>query len=104
MTTHVDTTNSLIIAILVLAFGTKGNGRIAFLTKYNIPAAVRGGLVCRLIVAVIDPAFGQKIVFDMRQRDMPLLAFFSTIGLSARFSKLAEGGVQGFLSTSSFGQ
>ncbi len=92
MAYEVDVTNSLIIAIFVLAFGTKINGRVEFLRQYNIPAAVTGGLACSLIVAVLYWVWDSKITFDMTMRDNLLLAFFSTIGLSAKFRMMKEGG------------
>ena len=92
MAYEVDVINSLIIAIFVLAFGTNVNSRVKFLKQYNIPAAITGGLACSLIVAVIYWVWDSKITFDMTMRDNLLLAFFSTIGLSAKFSMMKEGG------------
>jgi glutamate:Na+ symporter, ESS family len=89
---EVDVTNSLIVAIFVLAFGTNVNDRVRFLKQYNIPAAVTGGLACSLAVAMIYWVWGSKIIFDMTMRDTLLLAFFSTIGLSAKLRMMKEGG------------
>ena len=92
MSVEVSTANSIVIAILVLAFGTKVNARIALLNRFNIPAAVTGGVVCSVVVAMIGLLADRQIVFDMSIRDSLLLVFFSTIGLSAKFSRLKEGG------------
>jgi ESS family glutamate:Na+ symporter len=82
----------LVLSIVVWFLGTWLTGRIGFLKKYSIPAAVTGGLICSIIVAIIYAAGGPEISFDMRIRDLCLLVFFSTIGLSAKFSLLKEGG------------
>ena len=82
----------LIVAIVVWFLGTYLTNRIHFLKKYNIPAAVTGGLICSLPVALVYVLFDRQISFDMRLRDVLLLVFFSTIGLSAKLRLLAEGG------------
>jgi ESS family glutamate:Na+ symporter len=82
----------LIIAIVVWFMGTFLTKRISFLEHYNIPAAVTGGLLCSLVVTVIYVAFDRQISFDMHLRDMLLLVFFSTIGLTAKLRLLADGG------------
>ncbi len=82
----------LIISILVLFLGAWLTSQIAFLRRYSIPEAVTGGLICSSIVALLFVAFEREIRFDMRMRDLLLLVFFSTIGLSAKLRLLAEGG------------
>jgi ESS family glutamate:Na+ symporter len=87
--TLVDT---LLISIVVLFIGNVLTRRISFLAKYSIPQAVSGGILCSLIVLTIIKFGGPKVVFDLSLRDVLLLAFFSTVGLSAKFSRLAAGG------------
>jgi ESS family glutamate:Na+ symporter len=82
----------LMVAILVLWLGSFLTSRIPFLDNYSIPIAVTGGLLCSLVVLLIAETGGPAITFDMRLRDVLLLVFFSTIGLSAKFSRLAAGG------------
>ncbi|MGI9471415.1 MAG: sodium/glutamate symporter [Rubripirellula sp.] len=89
---EINVEHSLIVAILVLGVGAKLNKRLTFLSNYNIPAAVTGGLICSSLVAICEIFFDLKIRFDMAQRDTLLLVFFSTIGLSAKLSRLREGG------------
>ena len=84
--------NIVVLAVVVWFAGTAINRRIGFLQRYSIPVAVTGGLLCSLIVTAIHYAFDLTITFDTRLRDLLLLAFFSTIGLSARMSLLKEGG------------
>lgn len=85
-------TDIIVLAILVLWVGNMITLRVGFLRKYSIPVAVTGGLLCSIIVAVINSTTDTTIIFDMQLRDTLLLVFFSTIGISAKFSRLKAGG------------
>lgn len=82
----------VIIAIAVLWVGNLITRAVPFLSKYSIPIAVTGGLLCSMIVLLVSALGGPKIVFDMTIRDTLLMVFFTTIGVSAKFSRLAAGG------------
>jgi ESS family glutamate:Na+ symporter len=82
----------LVLSIVVWFLGTWLTGKIHFLKKYSIPPAVTGGIICSLTVGLIYFLGGVEISFDMRLRDLCLLIFFSTIGLSAKLSLLKAGG------------
>jgi glutamate:Na+ symporter, ESS family len=82
----------LIIAIIVWFLGEFLTKKYSFLSHYNIPSAVTGGLICSLIITFIYAVFDIQINFDMRIRDLMLLIFFTTIGLSAKFTLLKAGG------------
>ena len=82
----------LIVSIIVLFLGTFLATKVPFLKKYSIPDAVTGGLICSIIVASIFALTDVKITFDTRLRDVLLLIFFSTIGLSAKLRMLVAGG------------
>ena len=88
----IDGADVIIVAIFVLWLGTVITNKVALLKKYSIPVAVTGGLICSVLVLVIDSVGGPKITFDMRLRDLLLLVFFSTIGISSKLSRLAAGG------------
>lgn len=88
----IEGSDVLLIAILVLWIGTLITKRIPFLMKYSIPVAVTGGLLCSVLVLIVSQAGGPRIEFELRMRDLFLLVFFSTIGLSAKFSRLKAGG------------
>ena len=88
----VEGTNIVIASVLVLALGKLINDKLSFLTRYNIPVAVTGGLLCSVLVTILFVGFNITINFDMELRNLLLLTFFSTIGLSAKFSALASGG------------
>ena len=84
--------DTLIIAIGVLALGGFITRRVSFLERYAIPTAVTGGLIVSLAVLIIVRFGGPAIEFDLLLRDIFLLAFFSTIGLNAKISRLKAGG------------
>lgn len=88
----VEPVDALVLSILVLYLGMYLNKKIRFLGDNYIPPAVTGGLICSAIVAVIYFVADRQINFDMQIRDVLLLVFFSTIGLSAKLRTLAAGG------------
>jgi ESS family glutamate:Na+ symporter len=82
----------LMLSILVLYLGMYLNRKIRFLRENFIPPAVTGGLICSAVVAVIYATANLQINFDLQIRNVLLLVFFSTIGLSAKLRTLAAGG------------
>lgn len=88
----VGTVDILGVAIVVLFVGVALTQRIAFLKNNYIPPAVTGGLLTALVTWLLHDAFGIEFEFDMNLRDLLLLVFFSTVGLSVRFSTLKSGG------------
>ena len=89
---NVDAGSVLALSIVVLYLGLYLNKKIKFLERNYIPPSVTGGIICSIIVAIIYKASGLEINFDLQIRDLLLLVFFSTIGLSANFKTLASGG------------
>ena len=88
---------TLIVAILVLYLGRYINGRVALLRDYNIPEPVTGGLLASLLFGMIYWFADVEVSFDMVNRDMLLIVFFTTIGLSSRIDVLREGGKSLFI-------
>lgn len=80
------------IAIIALWIGFHINRRVPFLHTYNIPPAVTGGLLISALVAVIEATTSRDIRFDLQLRDLLLITFFATIGLSAHLRQMLEGG------------
>src|SRR5690606_25698718 len=68
------------------------NRRIRFLHEYNVPPAVSGGLLISTMVAATELVTRWEIRFNLQLRDLLLIAFFSTIGLSAKLRQMLEGG------------
>lgn len=83
---------TLIIAILVLFLGRLLNDRVRFFRDYNIPEPVTGGLLASLLVGLLYWVTEIEINFDMGNRDMLLVVFFTAIGLSSRLDVLRKGG------------
>jgi len=82
----------LSMSIVVLLVGMYLNGRFGILKRNYIPPAVTGGIIFSVLTTLLYLAANIEFDFDMRFRDLLLLVFFSTVGLSARFSQLASGG------------
>lgn len=88
---------TLIIAILALFLGRFLNDKIRFFRDYNIPEPVTGGLLASLFASLLYWLADVEINFDMGNRDMLLVVFFTTIGLSSRLDVLKKGGRSLFL-------
>lgn len=84
--------DALMISIIVLFIGFFITKNIKILRENYIPPSVTGGILCSIIVALIYKFANVEISFDMQIRDILLLVFFSTIGLSAKFKTLVSGG------------
>ncbi len=83
---------SITLAIIVLFIGKALNLRFAVLRDLNIPEPVVGGLLFSIIFAIIHFSFGISTEFDLTSRDIMLVYFFTTIGLSSSLKDLVKGG------------
>ena len=84
---------TLIAATIVLLFGKILVDKIKFLRDFNIPEPVAGGLIAATIITVLYYTTGHSFTFEKSLQDSFMLIFFSSIGLSADFSRLKEGGL-----------
>ncbi len=89
---ELDGRQTLIIAILVLFLGKFLNKRVEYLREYNISEPVTGGVVASIVFGALYLFADTEFVFSLNQRDQLLIIFFTTIGLSSRFTTLIEGG------------
>jgi ESS family glutamate:Na+ symporter len=87
-----DARQTVILAIFVLFLGKYLNRKIAFFREYNIPEPVTGGVLVSLLLGLVYFLFNFNFEFQLRSRDTLLIVFFTTIGLSSKFSTLLEGG------------
>jgi ESS family glutamate:Na+ symporter len=92
MTIEIDVLQTLILAIFVLFIGSFLNSKIAFLRNYNIPEPVVGGIVFAILTSVLHAFFAIDFSFDMALKGPLMLAFFTTVGLTASFKLLIKGG------------
>ena len=84
---------TLIAAVIVLLLGRFLVNKIDFLKRYNIPEPVAGGLVAAILSLIIYSIWGYSITTSGTLQSSFMLIFFASIGLSANFSKLKEGGI-----------
>ena len=89
-----DGRQTIVLAIFVLFFGKFLTSKVPFLRNYNIPEPVSGGLIASIVFGLIYAIFDLQFEFALDVRDELLIAFFTTIGLSSRFSTLLKGGSQ----------
>lgn len=82
----------LILSIIAVFAGAFINSVVPVLKRNNIPEAVTGGLLFSLAISVLSNQWDLSIEFDMRLRDILLLVFFTTVGLTAKFRLLLAGG------------
>ena len=61
----VNGSDLIIVAILVLWAGNQITRSVPLLTKFSIPIAVAGGLLCSILIAAIKMSGGPMITFDM---------------------------------------
>ena len=84
--------HTLILAALVMLVGHWLVFRIRLLSAFNIPEPVAGGLLAAAIVYALNVALGVRFKFSTELQTSFMLMFFSSIGLSADFTRLKEGG------------
>ena len=89
-----DGRQTIVLAIFVLFFGKFLTSKVPFLRNYNIPEPVSGGLIASIVFGFLYGIFDLQFEFALDVRDELLIAFFTTIGLSSRFSTLLKGGAQ----------
>lgn len=88
---HIDNFGGYTIAIIVFFIGKHLNSRYKFLRFYNIPEPVTGGLLAATFTWLLY-LLGVEISFDLANRDLLLVYFFTAIGLNAKVSDLFNGG------------
>jgi ESS family glutamate:Na+ symporter len=103
-TLKISAVQMLGLAALGVAAGTWVKRRVPLLERLNIPTPIVGGM----LFAIAALALRDRVVnldTDVVLRDLLMVAFMTTIGLSARLQLLREGGARviWFLAIASFG-
>ena len=88
-----DLIQTLAIAALLYYIGVWMKKKMPILDRLNIPSAVLGGLLFALIVLLTRDRF-INIQLDTSTQSLFMVAFFTTIGMSASIPLLKIGGVQ----------
>lgn len=83
---------TLVAMVAVLLIGRLLIQRFKFLSDYNIPESVVGGLIVALGIAIAYKSFNFQVSFDKSLQTPLMLAFFASIGLNADFASLKKGG------------
>jgi ESS family glutamate:Na+ symporter len=87
-----DPLSSLLAAVVVLLIGTLINRRVAFLSMYNIPDPITGGLLFAAVASVVWLVASFKVGIDQTIKPVLLLMFFAGVGLCADLRTLSRGG------------
>jgi ESS family glutamate:Na+ symporter len=82
----------IVMAILVLYLGKFLKSKSDFLQRNNIPASVIGGVICSIVVSILIGLHVISLDFNLELRNVLLLMFFSSIGLTSKFKSLIHGG------------
>lgn len=92
MTIALSDLETFAIGLFALVVATAIAQRIPLLRRLNVPVPVVGGLLVAILVALLFKFGAVSIQFAKGLTDFFLLAFFTTVGLSAKLSALKEGG------------
>ena len=87
-----DMTMTLAVACVVLLIGFAIAKRVKFIQKYCIPAPVVGGFLTMLVIFGGHMTNVFTVEFDTTFQSVFMVAFFTTVGLSADFRLLKKGG------------
>lgn len=92
----VNSVESFLLAIFVLLLGHFINTKVPFLSKYQIPEPIVGGLIVAVISTILH--FNHiTLEFDLPLEHTLMLLFFTTVGLSASYTQLLKGGKKVFI-------
>ena len=83
---------TLIAGLFALQLGGFVARHVRILGRLDIPVPVIGGVLMSLLTAAAYAGWGIEIAFATELRDLLLLVFFVTIGLSAKLAALRAGG------------
>jgi ESS family glutamate:Na+ symporter len=87
-----DPLQSLLAAIGMLLIGTLVNRKVPFLSRYNIPDPITGGLLFAILASVLFVSADISVKFEQPSKPVFLLMFFSGIGLCSDLRLLKRGG------------
>ncbi|MBU5456073.1 sodium/glutamate symporter [Caproiciproducens sp. MSJ-32] len=94
MEIKLDIFETMALATIVFYFGAYIRKRIKVLEKYCIPSAVVGGMIFSIIMLVCKLNGILTISLDTTLQQVFMTAFFTSIGYTASFRLLKQGGVK----------
>lgn len=83
----------LALAALGVALGAGLKRKLRLLDRLNIPASIVGGLLYALALLALRDRY-LNLEMDLALRDILMVAFFTTIGMSASWQLIRQGGKQ----------
>lgn len=83
---------TIAFAALVVYFGKFLKSRISFIDKYNLPSPVIGGFIVAFALVFLKSYDLLTITFTKSYEEALMIAFFASVGYSASFRLLKEGG------------
>lgn len=92
MTIALSELETFAVGLFALVAATAIAHRIPLLRRFNVPIPVVGGILVAMLTALLYRFGGTSIQFAKGLTDFFLLVFFTTVGLSAKFSALKAGG------------
>ena len=84
--------HTIIVGLVALSLGAILTRKLPGMKRLGLPISVVGGVLIALAVAVLRSTTGIEVEFGTEARDVLLLVFFTTVGLSAKISALKAGG------------
>ena len=82
----------LVFSIIVLYVGNLITKNLSCLEKYNIPASVSAGLLFAVFFNLLLLTDKVKVTFNLEIRNLFLLIFFASVGVSSKINQLLKGG------------
>ena len=83
---------TLTLAVIVVYFGRWLKSKVNWIDKYNLPSPVIGGFIFAAIYSVLKNFELVNIDFNKEFESTLMIAFFASVGYSASFKLLREGG------------
>ena len=83
---------TLALAAIVIIVGQILVKRVTFLSRYNFPSPVIGGLLFALLFFILKEAGGVEIKFEKTFQEPLMIAFFASLGFGASWISLKRGG------------
>jgi ESS family glutamate:Na+ symporter len=92
-TLRLNAVQVLALAALGVALGAGLKRKLRLLDRLNIPASIVGGLLYALALLALRDRY-LNLEMDLALRDILMVAFFTTIGMSASWQLIRQGGKQ----------
>ena len=83
---------TLAVGLVALVIATWIAARVPLITRLSLPIPVVGGVIVAIAIALLHTFGNLDLQFANALTDFLLLMFFTTVGLSAKFSQLRAGG------------